>query len=134
MLSWMQLYPVDGAAHRVGRNDTAWSYRDAVWSGLIEGFDPDPANAEPIRRWCLGFWDALQPHSMGAGYVNFMMDEPSNGVRTAYREKLGRQAEGLFQREGCGGPGSTQPRPSRSSELDRTVGDLQPAGGRRDAP
>ena len=90
MLSWMQLYPVDGAAHRVGRNDTAWSYRDAVWSGLIEGFDPDPANAEPIRRWCLGFWDALQPHSMGAGYVNFMMDEPSNGVRTAYRENYDR--------------------------------------------
>src|SRR6266581_9738714 len=50
------------------------------------------------------------------------------------REKLGRQAEGLFQREGCGGPGSTQPRPSRSSELDRTVGDLQPAGGRGDVP
>jgi FAD binding domain/Berberine and berberine like len=90
MLSWMQLYPVDGAAHRVGSNDTAWSYRDAVWSGLIEGFDPNPASAESIRQWCLGFWDALQPHSMGAGYVNFMMDEPWSGVRTAYRENYDR--------------------------------------------
>ena len=27
---------------------------------------------------------------MGAGYVNFMMDEPSNGVRTAYRENYDR--------------------------------------------
>jgi hypothetical protein len=89
-LSWLQLYPVDGDAHRIGRNDTAWSYRDAVWSGLIEGFDPNPAKAEPIKDWCLRFWDALQPHSMGAGYVNFMMDEPLERVRTAYRENYVR--------------------------------------------
>ncbi|MGH9357888.1 MAG: hypothetical protein ACRD1O_01780 [Terriglobia bacterium] len=29
MLSTAHLYPIDGAAHRVGKNDTAFSYRDA---------------------------------------------------------------------------------------------------------
>src|SRR5258706_5288275 len=35
MLSTMHLYPVNGAAHRVGAGDTAWSYRDAIWSEVI---------------------------------------------------------------------------------------------------
>jgi hypothetical protein len=43
-LSLMHLYPIDGAAHRVGPDDTAWSYRDALWSGVFAGVDPDPAN------------------------------------------------------------------------------------------
>jgi hypothetical protein len=29
MLSLMHLYPIDGAAHRVGPNETPWSYREA---------------------------------------------------------------------------------------------------------
>ena len=44
MQSTMHLYPVNGAAHRVGRNDTAWSYREATWAEVIVGVDPDPAN------------------------------------------------------------------------------------------
>src|SRR5260370_19235526 len=32
MHSTMHLYPVNGAAHRVGKNDTAWSYREATWA------------------------------------------------------------------------------------------------------
>jgi hypothetical protein len=40
----MHLYPINGAAHRVGKNDTAWSYRDATWAEVIVGVDP------PIRR------------------------------------------------------------------------------------
>jgi hypothetical protein len=31
MHSSMHLYPVNGAAHRFGKADTAWSYRDATW-------------------------------------------------------------------------------------------------------
>ena len=39
-LSLMHLYPIDGAVHRVSRNDTAWSCRDATWSMVIAGIDP----------------------------------------------------------------------------------------------
>ena len=52
-LSTMHLYPVDGAAGRVGNGDTAWAYRDALWSGVIGGIDPNPSNADVIREWCI---------------------------------------------------------------------------------
>ena len=42
--STMHLYPIDGAVHRVGEDETAFSYRDARWSQVIVGVDPDPAN------------------------------------------------------------------------------------------
>ena len=62
-LSTMHLYPVDGAAHRIGPDDTAWAYRDAVWSGVIAGIDPDPDNAETaqgvVRRLLGGAAPAL---------------------------------------------------------------------------
>ena len=44
--STMHLYPIDGAAHRVEQDDTAFSYRDANWAEVIVGVDPDPANDE----------------------------------------------------------------------------------------
>lgn len=85
-LSTMHLYPVDGAAHRVGAEDTAWAYRDAVWSGVIGGIDPDPANAELIRQLCVDYWTALHPHSMGGSYVNFIgAQESAERVRATYR-------------------------------------------------
>ena len=43
--STMHLYPVNGKTNRVGQAETAFSYRDVVWSEVIVGVDPDPANA-----------------------------------------------------------------------------------------
>ena len=40
-LSLMHLYPIDGAVHRVARDATAWNARDATWSMVIAGIDPD---------------------------------------------------------------------------------------------
>ncbi|MEU1123875.1 FAD-binding oxidoreductase [Streptomyces sp. NPDC005899] len=93
-LSTMHLYPVDGAAGRVGPDDTAWSYRDARWSGVIAGIDPDPANAEALRQWATDYWDALHPHSMGGAYVNFIgAGESQERVRSTYRGHYDRLAE-----------------------------------------
>jgi len=58
MLSTMHLYPIDGAVHDVGANDTAFSYRDTQFAEVIFGVDPDPANAAAMRDWCVGYWDA----------------------------------------------------------------------------
>ncbi|MBM7438132.1 FAD-binding oxidoreductase [Streptomyces sp. HB132] len=93
-LSTMHMYPVDGAASRVGPDDTAWAYRDAVWSGVIAGIDPDPANAAALREWAVTYWEALHPHSMGGGYVNFIgTDESQDRVRATYRGHYDRLAE-----------------------------------------
>jgi hypothetical protein len=48
MHSSMHLYPINGAAHRVGKADTAWSYRDATWAMVIVGVDPEPGNKDRI--------------------------------------------------------------------------------------
>ena len=49
--SAMHMYPIDGAAARVGSSETPWAYRDASWAQVIVGVDPDPANAALIRDW-----------------------------------------------------------------------------------
>jgi len=92
MLSTMHLYPVNGAAQRVGRNETAYSFREALFAEVIVGVDPDPANGEAITAWCKNYWEALHPHSAGGAYVNFMMDEGQDRVRATYRDNYDRLA------------------------------------------
>jgi FAD/FMN-containing dehydrogenase len=93
LLSGMHLYPIDGAAHRVGKNDTAFSYREAKWSAVIAGIDPDPANAEGIASWARSYWEDLHPYSAGGAYVNFMMDEGQDRVKATYRDNYERLVE-----------------------------------------
>jgi len=92
MHSTMHLYPIDGAAHRVGKNDTPFSYRDANWAEVIVGVDPDPANAARITTWCKNYFDALHPYSAGGAYVNFMMDEGQERVQASFRDNYQRLA------------------------------------------
>ena len=70
-LSTMHLYPVDGAAHKVGADDTAWAYRDADWSVS----SPVSTRIRPTRRRSSSgpsTTGTTQPYSMGGAYVNFL--------------------------------------------------------------
>jgi hypothetical protein len=93
MQSSMHLYPIDGAAHRVGGDETPWAYRDANWAGVIVGVDPDPATAETLRDWAVGYYDAVHPYSSGGAYINFMMEEGQERVQASYRGNYDRLAE-----------------------------------------
>jgi FAD/FMN-containing dehydrogenase len=93
MHSTMHLYPIDGAAHRMKNNDTAFSYRDANWAGVIVGVDPDPANRDKITKWCRDYFDAIHPYSSGGAYVNFMMEEGEERVKASFRDNYKRLAE-----------------------------------------
>jgi FAD/FMN-containing dehydrogenase len=93
MLSSMHLYPVNGAAHRPSNTDTPWSYRDATFSQVIVGVDPDPANREAITEWARAYYDALHPYGAGGAYVNFMMEEGEERVQATYRGNYARLAE-----------------------------------------
>jgi len=84
MHSTMHLYPIDGAVHRVGQGETAFSYRGSRWAEVIVGVDPDPANRKTITDWCTGYWDAVHAYSAGGAYVNFMMEEGQDRVRATY--------------------------------------------------
>ena len=92
MLSTMHLYPVNGAAQRVGKNDTAYSFREVLFAEVIVGVDPDPANAEKITNWCKSYWEALHPHSAGGAYLNMIMDEGQERVQAGYRDNYQRLA------------------------------------------
>jgi FAD/FMN-containing dehydrogenase len=92
MHSTMHLYAIDGAAQRVGKKDTAFSYRDANWAEVIVGVDPEPSNAAKITKWCKEYFDALHPYSAGGAYVNFMMDEGQERVQASFRDNYDRLA------------------------------------------
>lgn len=91
--STMHLYPIDGAVHDVKSADTAWSCRDAKWSMVIVGVDPDPANADRLRSWTRDYWQALHPHSAGGAYINFMMEEGDDRIRATYGDNYERLVE-----------------------------------------
>ena len=88
----MHLYPIDGAPSRVGSDETAWAYRNAVWAQVIAGVDPDPTNAGTIRDWAVSYSDAGRPHTLGTGYVNFQMQETGDRVRAMYGPNYDRLA------------------------------------------
>ncbi len=93
MHSTMHIYPIDGAVQRVGATETPWAHRDVNFSQVIAGVDPDPANADVLKRWAVDYWDATHPYSAGAAYVNFMMDEGQDRVRATYGPNYRRLSE-----------------------------------------
>jgi FAD/FMN-containing dehydrogenase len=94
MLSTMHMYPIDGAASQIGDSATPWAYRDSHWAQVIVGVDPDPANAETIKRWTIDYWEALHPFSAGGAYVNFLGEgEGQDRVRATYGKNYDRLAQ-----------------------------------------
>ncbi len=90
-LSLMHLYPIDGAIHRVGKGETAWSCRDATWSMVIAGIDPDAKKAGDVTQWTKAYWEAVHPYDLGGAYPNFMMDDEGDArIKETFGENYGR--------------------------------------------
>ncbi len=92
-LSLMHLYPIDGAVHRVGRDESAWNYRDATWSMVIAGIDPDPSKAGALTKWARAYWEAVHPYTKGGAYINFMMEEGEDRIKATYGDNYQRLVE-----------------------------------------
>jgi FAD/FMN-containing dehydrogenase len=92
-ISAMHLYPIDGAVHRQDKNEMAWNCRDATWSMVIVGVDPDPAKAPELRKWARDYWTAVHPHDLEGAYPNFMMDDEDEGrLQATYGDNYPRLA------------------------------------------
>ncbi len=87
--STMHLYPVNGAASKVSKKDTAWNYRSSTWAMVIVGVDSSPSNKE-IVSWATKYWEAMHPFSAGGAYVNFMMEEGEDRVKATYGDNYER--------------------------------------------
>ncbi len=88
--STMHLYPINGAVHRASTSETAFSFREANFSEVIVGVDPDPSNNARMIQWARDYWTALLPYSSGGGYLNMMMDEGGDNVKAAFRDNYAR--------------------------------------------
>ncbi|MFD3003329.1 FAD-binding oxidoreductase [Pontibacter toksunensis] len=93
MLSTMHLYPINGAAGRVNKNATAWSYRDATYAMVIAGVGSESDNKNTITNWAKNYWRALHPYSAGGSYINFMMEEGQDRVKATYGDNYERLVE-----------------------------------------
>jgi FAD/FMN-containing dehydrogenase len=91
--STMHLYPINGAAQKVGKGDTAFSFRDANFVEVIVGVDPDPTNNPRLVQWAKDYWLALHPFSAGGAYINMIMDEGEGEVKSAYGGNYTRLAQ-----------------------------------------
>lgn len=84
------IFPIDGACHRMGAQDTAFAYRDAVFSHSFGGTWTDPADSEHNIAWTRAYDAALRPHTQEGGYVNFMDTDDQDRVRVNYRQNYDR--------------------------------------------
>jgi FAD/FMN-containing dehydrogenase len=90
--STVHIYPINGAAHRVAPDATAFAYRDANFATVIAGMWPDPAQNEDNIAWVRDYYDATAPHSEEGGYINFMADDDQARIKANYRGNFDRLA------------------------------------------
>jgi hypothetical protein len=89
-LATMHLYPIDGAVHDVGQNDTAWSFRNSRWSCVIAAYHEDPKHNEHMSKWVKDYWKALRPYSAEAGYLNFDQEFGEDSIQKNYGSNYDR--------------------------------------------
>lgn len=91
--STMHLYPIDGAAHRVAPDATAFGHRDANWSMVIVSAWEDPADDARNIAWVRDYSEAIAPHSEPGGYVNFMFTDDQDRAPVNYGANYQRLVE-----------------------------------------
>jgi Berberine and berberine like len=80
------LEELGGAVSRVGEDETAFGDRSAHYSLIITSGWVDPAETDRNVEWARHFWEAMQPFTRDAVYVNYMdmRDEEADRIKAAY--------------------------------------------------
>lgn len=96
--SSMHLHPINGAAQRVGADETAFGHRDKTFSPVIAGIWSDPTDNKANIKWVRDYYDAIHPFSgSDGGYVNFMSDD--DGYRAAANYGVNYERLALIKRK-----------------------------------
>jgi FAD/FMN-containing dehydrogenase len=80
-------HQLGGAVTRADRQATAFVHRDVEYSFMAAGVCSDPSEAANCIKWAREFWEAMQPFSTGAVYVNYLGREADEGperIKAAY--------------------------------------------------
>jgi FAD/FMN-containing dehydrogenase len=89
----MHLYPIDGACHDVGPDETALAGRNATFAPVIVAAWQDKALDEERIAWVRDYYQATEPYSEPGGYVNFMAADDGARIRDNYRGHYDQLAE-----------------------------------------
>jgi FAD/FMN-containing dehydrogenase len=81
-----------GAMSRVGETETAYGGRDTQFLITAEASWTDPAQNDEAIAWARGVWDAMEPYTTGAVYLNFpgLGEEKEELARAGYGENYDR--------------------------------------------
>jgi hypothetical protein len=91
----VKLISLGGAWGRVGENETAFGYRRAKYALAIQARWANGAEATTHLAWSQRLFDAMQPHSSGKVYVNFIADEGDTRVLDAYAAQAYARLRGI---------------------------------------
>jgi FAD/FMN-containing dehydrogenase len=120
-LTYFTLEPKGGAISALGEDDTALGSRDAAYAFYVVTMWSDPAESERHIAWTREFGQAMQPYTTAGMFLNFVMDEGQERVRSTYGERRYRR---LMALKGKYDPGN----------LFRHNQNIPPSGGTRAAP
>jgi FAD/FMN-containing dehydrogenase len=90
-LTYFTLEPKGGAIGAMGEDDTALGSRDAAYAFYVVTMWTDPAESERHIAWTREFAQAMQPYTTAGMFLNFVMDEGQERVRSTYGERRYRR-------------------------------------------
>ncbi len=91
--SGIYIFPINGACHRVGTDDTAFANRHIKLSAVIAGTWHDAGDDAANIAWVKDYYEALKPWSEVGGYVNFMAVDDQDLLDRNYGAKFQRLQE-----------------------------------------
>ena len=80
----MHLYSINGAAHRVAADETAFAYRHATFAPVYIAAWQDSAVDDARINWVRDYYQATAPHSESGGYINFMQEDDQGRIQDNY--------------------------------------------------
>jgi len=88
-MSFMPIFPLQGAFAAVGDDDTAFSLRRTPQYLVdVVALSPDPAVCATDRTWARSIWDTLRPLADNpGGYINFFSEQDDDRVRAGFGPK-----------------------------------------------
>jgi FAD/FMN-containing dehydrogenase len=83
-LSAIHLHHLEGAVRHQPEGGAAFGHRDHRFVLNLIGTCAEPGDDARHVNWVRGAWDAMQQHTTGAPYLNFLGDEGAHRVQDAY--------------------------------------------------
>jgi FAD/FMN-containing dehydrogenase len=80
-------HQLGGAVSRIDPDSTAFPHRDVEYTFSALGICTESSEVAHCTRWAREFWEAMQPHSTGGVYVNYMgreAGEPPDQIKATY--------------------------------------------------